>query len=71
MQGYTGGAALGMFAMGCSPGGGASNLYSHLLGGDISVSITMTLLSTILSLGKLFVLYDETDGEDAFFPFTA
>ena len=43
---------LGLFATGCSPGGGASNIYSFLLGGDVSLSVTMTLISTIASLGK-------------------
>ena len=43
---------LGFFAMACSPGGAASNLYTYLLAGDVSLSVTMTLCSTILSLGK-------------------
>ncbi|PAA94443.1 hypothetical protein BOX15_Mlig008455g1 [Macrostomum lignano] len=43
--------ALGYFGMGCAPGGGASNFYCLLLGGDISLSITMTLISTLAALG--------------------
>lgn len=43
--------ALGFFAMACSPGGSASNAYTYLLAGDVSLSVTMTLCSTILSLG--------------------
>ena len=46
------GVALGFFAMGCAPGGGASNIYTYLLNGDLSLSITMTLVSTFASLGK-------------------
>ena len=44
--------ALGFFAMACSPGGSASNAYSYLLAGDVSLSVTMTLCSVILSLGN-------------------
>ena len=44
--------ALGIFVAACCPGGGASNIYSFLLGGDLSLSITMTALSTIMALGE-------------------
>ena len=47
------GVALGFFAMGCAPGGGASNIYTYLLNGDLSLSITMTLISTFASLGRI------------------
>ena len=46
------GQALGMFAVGCSPGGGASNMYAYLLEGDVSLSVTMTLISTVAALGE-------------------
>lgn len=46
------GTALGLFATGCAPGGGASNAYSFLLDGDVSLSVTMTLISTLASFGK-------------------
>ncbi len=46
------GVALGFFAMGCAPGGGASNIYTYLLNGDLSLSITMTTISTFASLGN-------------------
>ncbi|KAL8559699.1 hypothetical protein ACOMHN_002232 [Nucella lapillus] len=45
--------ALGFFALGCSPGGSASNAYTMLLGGDVSLSITMTLVSTLAALGMV------------------
>jgi len=48
----SGGLALGYFASGCAPGGGSSNMYSYLLGGDVSLSVTMTLISIIASLGN-------------------
>lgn len=50
--GLTGGLALGYFATGCAPGGGSSNMYTFLLGGDVSLSVTMTLVSLIASLGR-------------------
>lgn len=50
--------SLGIFVCGCCPGGGASNIYSHLLNGDLSLSITMTAISTVAALGMLpFWLY--------------
>ncbi|KAI6232255.1 hypothetical protein M3Y95_00467100 [Aphelenchoides besseyi] len=41
--------ALGLFVTGCSPGGGASNFWTYLLGGNVHLSITMTFLSTMAS----------------------
>jgi len=48
----SGGLALGYFAAGCAPGGGPSNMYTYLLGGDVSLSVTMTLISITASLGN-------------------
>ncbi|CAH1780564.1 unnamed protein product [Owenia fusiformis] len=45
--------ALGFFAMGVAPGGGMSNVYTYLLDGDLSLSVTMTLISTLASLGMI------------------
>ncbi|XP_067944221.1 ileal sodium/bile acid cotransporter-like isoform X2 [Watersipora subatra] len=53
LMGYTGGKALGLFALGCCPGGGGSNMFSKLLNGDMSVSATLTTLSTVASIGML------------------
>ncbi|XP_071090658.1 ileal sodium/bile acid cotransporter-like [Haliotis cracherodii] len=44
---------LGIFACGICPGGGASNIYSYLLGGDLSLSATMTTISNIGALGMV------------------
>ena len=55
MFGMSGGLALGYFASGCAPGGGSSNMYAYLLGGDVSLSVTMTLISIIASLGNRLV----------------
>ncbi|ESN93769.1 hypothetical protein HELRODRAFT_103288 [Helobdella robusta] len=46
----SGGIGLGFFASGCAPGGGASNMYTYMLGGDTSLSVTMTVVSTLTAL---------------------
>ncbi|XP_005096657.2 uncharacterized protein LOC101848287 [Aplysia californica] len=45
--------SLGIFACGVVPGGGASNFLTYLLNGDVSLSVTMTGLSSIASLGMI------------------
>ena len=35
---------LGLFVLGCSPGGNGSNFWTLLLNGDINLSITMTFV---------------------------
>uniref|UniRef100_A0A1I8A3R0 Sodium Bile acid symporter family n=1 Tax=Steinernema glaseri TaxID=37863 RepID=A0A1I8A3R0_9BILA len=42
--------ALGLFVTACAPGGGASNFWTLLLGGNAHLSVTMTFLSMIASL---------------------
>ncbi|THD25133.1 Solute carrier family 10 member 6 [Fasciola hepatica] len=44
---------FGLLTVGCSPGGGASNAWSLMLGGDINLSIIMTFIS---SLSCLFMM---------------
>jgi len=44
---------LGLFVLGCSPGGNGSNFWTLLLNGDINLSITMTFVSTIAALGMM------------------
>ena len=46
---------MGYFASGCAPGGGSSNMYTYLLGGDVSLSVTMTFISITASLGNRLV----------------
>ncbi|XP_067945405.1 hepatic sodium/bile acid cotransporter-like [Watersipora subatra] len=53
IMGHTGARALGFFVLGCSPAGINSNMFSKLLNGDLSLSVTMTTLSTAISLGML------------------
>ncbi|VDM67504.1 unnamed protein product [Strongylus vulgaris] len=48
--------ALGLFITGCSPGGGASNFWTLLLDGNVNLSVTMTFISTLASLGAIFEL---------------
>ncbi|KAL5287077.1 hypothetical protein ACFFRR_008180 [Megaselia abdita] len=44
---------LGLFFTGVSPGGGASNMWSVILGGNIDLSIIMTSISTLACFGMM------------------
>lgn len=44
---------LGMFFTGCSPAGGASNIWTAILGGNIDLSVTMTTISTFAAFGMM------------------
>ncbi|KAG5869325.1 Sodium/bile acid cotransporter [Gonioctena quinquepunctata] len=44
---------LGMFFTGVSPAGGASNVWAVLLGGNMSLSIIMTAISTIAAFAMM------------------
>lgn len=43
---------LGLFFTGVSPAGGASNIWTVILGGNIDLSVAMTTTSTFASFGK-------------------
>jgi len=42
--------ALGLILIGCTPGGTTSNLYTYFSKGDVALSISMTVISTITSI---------------------
>lgn len=44
---------LGMFFTGCSPAGGASNIWTVILGGNMDLSVTMTSISTIAAFAMM------------------
>ncbi|XP_071533411.1 ileal sodium/bile acid cotransporter-like [Panulirus ornatus] len=44
---------LGLFTLGCSPGGTSSNFWTLMFNGDINLSITMTAISTIAAMGMM------------------
>ncbi|XP_026754122.2 sodium-dependent organic anion transporter-like [Galleria mellonella] len=44
---------LGMFFTGVSPGGGASNIWTFILGGNLNLSLAMTSLSTFAAFGLM------------------
>ncbi|XP_034251666.1 ileal sodium/bile acid cotransporter-like [Thrips palmi] len=44
---------LGMFFTAISPGGGASNIWTYLLGGNLNLSIAMTTISTLAAFGMM------------------
>ena len=41
--------ALGVILVGCCPGGTASNVITYVAGGDVPLSVGMTIVSTILA----------------------
>lgn len=45
--------ALGLFFTGVSPAGGASNIWTFILGGNLDLSVTMTTISTIAAFGMM------------------
>jgi len=44
---------LGLFVLGCCPGGNASNFWTLLFNGDLNLSITMTFISTIVAMAMM------------------
>ena len=42
---------LGLILLGSCPGGAASNFWTAMLGGDVNLSVTMTLVSSVASFG--------------------
>ncbi|XP_038219547.1 solute carrier family 10 member 6-like [Zerene cesonia] len=44
---------LGLFFMGVSPSGGASNIWTFILGGNLNLSLAMTSISTIASFALM------------------
>lgn len=45
--------ALGLFFTGISPGGGASNMWTILLNGNMNLSIAMTTISTLAAFAMM------------------
>jgi hypothetical protein len=43
---------LGLFTLGCSPGGANSNFWTILFDGDVNLSVTMTAISTVAAMGE-------------------
>ncbi|MCD8153297.1 MAG: bile acid:sodium symporter family protein [Clostridiales bacterium] len=41
--------ALGVILVGCCPGGTASNVITYIAGGDVALSVGMTIVSTLLA----------------------
>ncbi|MGP1459878.1 MAG: bile acid:sodium symporter family protein [Treponema sp.] len=41
--------ALGMILVGCCPGGTASNVITHIADGDVALSVSMTIASTLIA----------------------
>ncbi|XP_037069295.1 ileal sodium/bile acid cotransporter-like [Pollicipes pollicipes] len=47
------GLQLGLFLTGCSPGGGASNIWTYLFNGNINLSVTMTFVSSLAAFATV------------------
>ena len=41
--------ALGVIMVGCCPGGTASNVITYIAGGDVALSVGMTIASTLIA----------------------
>ncbi len=41
--------ALGVILVGCCPGGTASNVITHIAGGNVALSVSMTITSTLIA----------------------
>ena len=41
--------ALGVILVGCCPGGTASNVITYIAGGDVALSVGMTIASTLIA----------------------
>ena len=55
--GFTQETALAFFVVGCSPGGGYSNMFTLLLRGDVSLSVTMTFISCLVCVGEKYLYF--------------
>ncbi|CAL4064562.1 unnamed protein product, partial [Meganyctiphanes norvegica] len=44
---------LGLFTLGCCPGGAMSNFWTLMFNGDLNLSITMTFVSTLAAMGMM------------------
>lgn len=65
LTGIENGFGFGLLIVGCSPGGGSSNVWTILFGGDLNLSMTMTFISScaalmmmpfwLFILGRLFI----------------
>merc|ERR1712179_723559 len=44
---------LGLFTLGCCPGGIMSNFWTLMFNGDLNLSITMTFVSTLAAMGMM------------------
>ncbi len=50
--------ALGVILVGCCPGGTASNVITYIAGGDVALSVGMTIVSTLAApLMTPFLVY--------------
>lgn len=51
---------IGMMLVACCPGGSSSNIFSMLAKGDVALSVSLTALSSIITLGTVPVIMHYT-----------
>ncbi|MEO0590261.1 MAG: bile acid:sodium symporter family protein [Pseudomonadota bacterium] len=56
------GLAVGLILVACCPGGTASNIVAYLARGDVALSVTMTMLSTLVAIALTPFLTGELAG---------
>lgn len=44
---------IGLMLIACSPGGSSSNIFSKMAGGDVALSVLLTALSSLITLGTV------------------
>ena len=47
--------AFGVIVVACAPGGGGSNIWAMLYGGDLDLSLAMTFFSKIIAVGLFLI----------------
>ncbi|XP_023211375.1 ileal sodium/bile acid cotransporter-like [Centruroides sculpturatus] len=65
--------AAGLLIISCCPGGAVSNLFTYYLDGDVSLSVTMTTISIVVSLGMMpfntWIYANNTEAKNLIIPY--
>ncbi|XP_023210817.1 solute carrier family 10 member 6-like [Centruroides sculpturatus] len=65
--------AAGLLIISCCPGGAVSNVFTYYLDGDVSLSVTMTTISIVASLGlmplNLWIYASNTEAKNLKIPY--
>ncbi|XP_067126687.1 ileal sodium/bile acid cotransporter-like [Centruroides vittatus] len=65
--------AVGLLIISCCPGGTISNMFTYYLDGDVSLSVTMTTISIVVSLGMMpfntWIYGNSTEAKNLIIPY--